>query len=138
MPARKSNGSILSVRGVIRLALLALATHEQKCSALSTAAGVVRVDLKKELVQTQSSSGFEDDEAVLLSSTEMENDYAQLRNLQNLHIQRSYAALGSKESTLSLSEGLTSSENDDLDIEIQSSTGEDIESIEPPISVEDV
>ena len=137
MPARKTNAFGLSSTRVFRLALAAVLLHGgQGCQALRTAAGVVRVDLQKELVQRQT-SGFEDDEAALLSSSEAENDYAQLRNLQNLHISRSFAALGEKDST-AMTAQVAATVHDDQDIEISSSTGEEIEAIEPPLSLENV
>lgn len=140
MPARKTNTVGLSLRRVIRVSLAAVLLGEgQGCRALSTAAGVVRVDLEKELVQRQTAS-FEEDEAVLLSNSEAANDYAQLRNLQNLHISRSFAAVGGEESNAMAADqsSVAATVHDDQEVEISSSTGEEIQAMEPPLSLENV
>ena len=62
--------------------------------ALRTQAGVMRVDLERQLVQRPE----QDEEQILLK--DMENadslSYSQLRNLQNFHIRQSFAQVSNK------------------------------------------
>ena len=86
-PIGKRNLQSVSFPRLAKLSLLAiLLGHGQDCQAVRTGAGVVRVDLQKQLVQRPTASFSADDEDLLLSIGEMENNYAHLRDMQNLHI----------------------------------------------------
>lgn len=86
-PVGKRNLHASSFSRFAKLSLLAvLLGHGQECQGLRTGAGVVRVDLQKQLVQRTPTVFPGDDEDLLLSIGETDNNYAQLRDMQNLHI----------------------------------------------------
>ena len=86
-PVGKRNLHNSSFSRFAKLSLLAiLLGHGQDCQGLRTGAGVVRVDLQKQLVQRPYAAFSADDEDLLLSIGETDNNYAQLRDMQNLHI----------------------------------------------------
>lgn len=66
--------------------------------ALKTQAGVMRVDLERQLVQRPEMSSVEDEEQILLKEIDNTDSlsYSQLRNLQNFHIRQSFAQVGDK------------------------------------------
>ena len=95
--------------------------------ALRTQAGVMRVDLERQLVQRPE----QDEEQILLK--DMDNadslSYSQLRNLQNFHIRQSFAQVSNK----SKKQAAPVLEIEDIEIEIKGLSN----AMETPISDEE-